>query len=208
MTHDDDLDPSIVESLRRMPDSESARDARIHAALDEMSPRRKAPLGVRIVASVAALSIVLTAAGVLFTGVGGEQVAVDTTSSVPPKGGADCGEEFSGLWGDSRGLADLTHDNVPYAAIQRNGSVAVYLNTEPCDKMGEIEYWSAMDARDNATAPQPDPVPCPDSLVALAQFNDRANGEPHRLVLVQNADGVELRFEDRCNAALGSLALP
>lgn len=207
MNHDDDLDPSLVDALRNVGGSESGRDERIEVALDEMPRRRSAPLGVRIVASVAVLSIVLTAAGVFLAGTDPDGIAVDTTSSVPPKGGADCAEEFSGLWGDSRGLADIVHASVPYAVIQRNGAVSVYLGTEPCDKQGEIDYWQAMQARDDNGATGA-PGACAGSLEIVAAFNDRANGEPHRFVLVKSGGTLDLRFEDRCNAPLGSITLP
>lgn len=210
---DDDLDPALRRTLRDVPPATaSMRDAQIAAALAEMAPARRSGVHrTRILGGVAA-AVMLAVAGVAVANQQQERNRGPLTAAVTttvPKGSAECAEAFAGLWGDSRWLAGFTLNGSSYGVIQRNGAISVFMNEVPCDKKGEIEYWSSMDAFDKTTDESPeDSENCGASLDSLVEYNDRANGEPHRLVIIKTTNGIDLRFADRCRTSLGSISLP
>lgn len=213
MSENDDLDPAVLRHLRDVPPaSESMRDAHIAAALAEMAPARRSGIHrTRILGGVAA-AMMLAVGGVAIANQQQERnrgPLNGTATTTIAKGGTDCAEEFSGLWGDSRWLADFTHNGSSYAVIQRNGAVSVFMNQEPCSEKGVVEYWSAMDALDKSTdGTAGDSESCEASFDSVVEYNDRANGGPHRLVVGKTTDGIDLRFADRCRTSLGSISLP
>lgn len=211
MSDDNELNPEIEAMLRDVPVVDpSLREQHIAAALSEMAPGA-APSGrLRFLAAAAAV-IVLIGGGIAVAKNSGDTppaIAADTTVTSVPKAAGDCGEEFSGLWGDSVGRGEFSWAETDYTVIGHNGGLSVYLAMEPCTNLGTIVYWDAMTARDKeAEAPQRS-VECESMTAVVAQFEDRGNGNPYQLVLIKTDTGISLFFEDRCNEPLGSIALP
>ena len=210
MSEDNELNPEIEALLRDVPVAEpSLREQHIAAALAEMAPASTSSGRLRFLAAAAAV-IVLIGGGIAVAKKSGDTppaIAADTTVASVPKTAGDCGEEFSGLWGDSVGRGDFSWAETDYTVIGHNGGLSVYLAMEPCTRMGTIVYWDAMHKRDKDASTSGEAV-CSLSTEPIARFEDRANGNAHKLVLVKTDTGVSLFFEDRCNEPLGSITMP
>lgn len=212
MTTDDELPPDILSELRNIPAVDDAlREQHIATALAEL---RSGQSKKRRVFVAVAAAVVLIIGGVTIARNSPAHApaiaAPDTTMlSSLPKGSADCAKEFSGLWGDSRGLGSFTTNEVNYAVIGHNGELSVFLASSPCSKVGNISYWNAMVERgkEESVASTQQAV-CSYTSEPIARFDDRANGATYSFVLIQTATGVSLHFEDRCNEPLGSLSVP
>jgi hypothetical protein len=211
MSDNNEFDPQIEASIRDLPAAEpSLREQHIAAALAEMAAPDTRNGRLRFLSAAAAV-LILVAVGIGFSKNSGDTppaIAADSSTTTLAKAAGDCGEEFSGLWGDSVGRGDFTWAETDYTVIGHNGGLSVYLAMEPCTMMGDIAYWEAMTARDKeAEAPQRS-VECESMTPVVAQFEDRGNGNPYQLDLVKTDTGVTLYFEDRCNEPLGSITLP
>lgn len=210
MSEDNELNPEIESLLRDVSAADpSLREQHIAAALAEMSTPAASTGRLRFLAAAAAV-VVLIGGGIAVAKNSGDAppaIAADTTVTSVPKASGDCGEEFSGLWGDSVGRGEFTWAETDYTVIGHNGGLSVYLAMEPCTKMGTIVYWDAMHKRDKDTSTSGEAV-CSFSTEPIARFDDRANDDAYKLALVRTDTGVSLFFEDRCNEPLGSIALP
>jgi hypothetical protein len=210
MSDNNELDPQIESSLRDLPAADQAmKEAHIAAALGEVTPA--VATGRLRFLSVAAAVLILVAGGITVSKNSNDAppaIATDSSTTTLAKAAGDCGEEFSGLWGDSVGRGHFSWAETDYTVIGSNGGLSVYLAMEPCTTMGTITYWDALTARDKeAEAPQQS-VECESMSPVIAQFEDRGNVDPYELVLVKTDTGVILYFKDRCNEPLGSIALP
>jgi hypothetical protein len=211
MSDNNEIDPHIEAVLRDVPAADpSLREQHIAAALGQLSSPARAT-GQRRFASVAAAVLLLAIGGVALARGNNDTtpaIAADSSSTTIAKSLVDCGEEWSGLWGDSVAHGDFSWAEADYAVIGHNGALSVYLAQEPCTKVGDIDYWAAMDARDKETDTPGNMTECSYVTEPIARFTDRANDNPYSLVLVQTDVGVSLHFEDRCNEPLGSITLP
>ena len=211
MSDDNELNPEIEALLRDVPAVDpSLREQHIAAALSEINTPTASTGRLRFLTAAAAV-VVLIGGGIAVAKNSGDTppaIAADTTITSVPKTAGDCGEEFSGLWGDSVGRGEFSWAETDYTVIGHNGGLSVYLAMEPCTKMGTIVYWDAMTARDKESQAHQGAIECESMTSAVAQFEDRGNGNPYQLVLVKTDTGISLFFEDRCNEPLGSIALP
>lgn len=208
MSDDNELNPEIEALLRDVPIADpSLREQHIAAALAEMKTPVASTGRLRFLAAAAAV-VVLIGGGITVAKNSGNTppaIAADTTVTSVPKASGDCGDEFSGLWGDSAGRGEFTWAEADYTAIGHQGGLSVYLAMEPCTTMGEISYWDAMVQRDKEEVKLP-AVAC--TQEPISHFIDNSGGEKYKLALVRTDNGVSLFFEDRCNEPLGSLTLP
>lgn len=211
MSEFEDLDPAIEKALRDIPPaSASLRDAHIAAALGEMAPSsRRAPGRLRIVGSVAAAAVVAVAGlSVLRQNSSNSDVVISSGSTLPPKTGATCATEFAELLADAVHSEVIVHENQEYAVVFRDDNIDVYQATQPCARVGTIEYRAALVARDNEQTESSGTAACGESLEVVHRFADNATGESYKFVLVQTDGGLSLIFEDRCNSPIASLDLP
>lgn len=211
MSEDSELNPEIEALLRDVPVADpSLREQHIAAALAEMAPASPSSGRLRFLAAAAAV-IVLLGGGIAVAKNSGDTppaIAADTTATSVPKASGDCGEEFSGLWGDSVPRGEFSWAETDYWAIGHNGGLSVYLAMQPCTKVGDIAYWNAMDARDKDSSSSDGTAVCSYATEPISRFEDRANGMTYTFALVKTDNGVSLFFEDRCNEPLGSITLP
>lgn len=212
MNENEDLDPTLLRHLREVPPaSASVRDAHIAAALAEMAPSRRTGANrSRILGGVAA-AVVLAVGGVAVViqqrdSRGG--VLKSTAVITVPKGGGDCSQEFSGLWGDVGDSRVIKHNNTEYAVMFRDDNIDVYEATEPCSRIGTMGYWDQLVARDNEGSPAGSSAVCSYATEPVRRFNDRARADSYGLVLVQTDEGLSLHFEDKCDVSIVTLALP
>lgn len=212
MSENDDLDPALVRRLRDVPPaSESLRDAHIAAALAEMAPGRRSSIrGIRVLSGVAA-AVVLAVGGVAIarqqrdSSRGTLNGVVETTI---PKGGADCADEFSDLWGEVGASKEIARNGKAYAVMFRDDNIDIYQATEPCNLVGTMEYREALVARDNKSLSPPTTAFCSYTTEPVRQFSDSARGDDYRLVLIETDNGLSLHFEDRCNDPIATIDLP
>jgi len=208
----EELDPAIHDQLRNVPPaSSSLRDAHIAAALGEMNPAvRRAPGRLRILTGVAAAAVVaLGGAAFVAQQDNVSRPALNSAlTTLPPKTGTDCSQEFSGLWGEVGDSKTVAHNNRPYTLMFRDDAIDVYQATPPCSSVGTINYWDALIARDNEKSQPVGTSVCSYATEPIAQFTDAARGDYYNLVLVQTKTGLSLHFEDRCDTPIATLDLP
>lgn len=212
MSDFEELDPAIHDQLRNVPPaSSSVRDAHIAAALGEMSPAvRRTPGRLRILTGVAAAAVVALG-GAAFIAQQDDASRPDlngTVTTLPPKTGADCSQEFSGLWGEVGDSKVITHNNQSYVLMFRDDAIDVYLGIPPCTSVGTLLYWDALLNRDRETFVPNNTAVCSYATEPVARFTDAARGDYYNLVLVQTETGLSLHFEDRCDTPIASLELP
>ena len=210
MNENEDLDPTLLRHLREVPPaSASVRDAHIAAALAEIAPSRRTGANrSRILGGVAA-AVMLAVGGVTVANQQQERgVLTGTVTTTLPKGGGDCSQEFSGLWGDVGDSRVIKHNNTEYAVMFRDDNIDVYEATEPCSRVGTMGYWDQLVARDNEGSPAGSSAVCSYATEPVRRFNDRARADSYGLVLVQTDEGLSLHFEDKCDVSIVTLALP
>lgn len=209
---DEELDPAILRALRDVaPAPDSVRDAHIAAALSAMAPvRGSSHRRTRVLGGIAA-AFMLAVGGVALANRQPERdrgPLTGTTASMPPKGSDDCSDDFSGLWGDVGDSEEVRHNDKQYVVMFRDDNIDVYEATEPCSLIGTMGYGEQLVARDNEGLPPDLSVVCSYATEPVSRFNDRANGDPYGLVLVQTDEGLSLHFEDKCDDPIVTLALP
>jgi hypothetical protein len=212
MSEDNELNPEIEAALRDVPAADpSLRDQHIAAALGGLAPA--ATTKRRNLFAAAAAVLVLAGAGFAVSQNSGDTppaVAADTTVTSVPKASSNpsCAEEFSGLWGDSGSLGSFERLGVTYEMIQRKGVLSLYFAKEPCTKVGDIDYWAAIDNRNKGTDAPTEAIECSILSEPIARFTDQSSGSAYSFGIVSTTDGVSLYLEDRCNEPIGSIALP
>lgn len=211
MSDENELDPRIEAQLRDVPPADSSmKESHIAAALGEIATPATSQGRLRFLSAAAAV-VVLVAGGIAISKNSHDTppaIAADPSTTTLAKAAGDCAEEWSGLWGDSSARGDFSWAETDYAAIGHQGWLSVYLAMEPCTKVGDIDYWSAMNARDKEGSDSQQNAACSFVVPPVAEFTDRGNGNPYTLVLVKTDAGVSLSFKDRCNESLGSITLP
>lgn len=213
MSEDSELSSEIKAALRDVSAVDPAlRDQHIAAALGEISPSASTKRRTFLAAAAAVLVLAGAGVGLSQKSDGNSPAAVvpDTTVTSVPKASSDpsCTEKWAGLSDGDTPRGEFSQAEVAYIALGRPGSVSVYLASEPCTKVGDIDYSAAMDARDNENASPNDIAECRGETEPSARFTDRADGDSYSFVLIKTADGVMLYFEDRCNEPLGSILFP
>jgi hypothetical protein len=211
MSDENELDPRIEVLLRDVPPADSSiKESHIAAALGEITTPAASKGRLRFFSAAAAV-VVLAAGGIAISRSSNDAppaIAADTSTTTIAKAAGDCGEEWSGLWGDSSARGDFSWAETDYAAIGHQGWLSVYLAMEPCTKVGDIDYWGAMNARDKEGSASQQNAACSFVVPPVAEFTDRGNGNLYTFVLVKTETGVSLSFKDRCNEPLGSITLP
>lgn len=209
MSDNEELDPTLVKVLREIPSTSSAtRDRHIAAALAEMSPtKRSAGARRRALGGVAAAAL-LTLGTVAYTnrGVSAPDMATGVTSTVPAKGNTGCSQELSVSRDGAQESLELTHDGQAYVATFRGSVVDIYTGTPPCTAVGTLSFDESLRARNNETAVS-DEVACMNQDVIRA-FSAPAGSDEYSMVVLHTDDGISIRFADRCDTNLGSIALP
>ena len=208
MSDNEELDPALAKALRDIPPAGAAlRDAHIAAALAEMNPSvRRTPGRLRILTGVAAAAVVALG-GAAFVA---QQDDVSrpalngVVTTLPPKTGASCADTFSEVSSESEHSESITHQDTEYALFFRDGAVDVYLATPPCTSVGTLDYTNSLLARTNE-ATSPTEQSC-NSQDVVHQFNDADNN--YSLVVLHTENGISVRFADRCDVDLVTLALP
>ena len=208
MSDNNEFDPQIEASIRDLPAAEpSLREQHIAAALAEMAAPDTRNGRLRFLSAAAAV-LILVAVGIGVSKNSSDTppaIAADSSTTTLAKAAGDCGEEFSGLWGDSVGRGKFTFGDTAYELVLRNGTVEVLLGTSPCTTVDTIVYYEEMRRRDNQEE-LPSEAACEQK--PLIQFSDNSGGPEYALALLETSDGVSLFFEDRCNEPLGSITLP
>lgn len=207
MSENEELDPALAKALRDIPPAGAAlRDAHIAAALAEMNPSvRRTPGRLRILTGVAAAAV-LALGGLSFANRDSNSpgMADGTETTRPPKAGASCADTFSEVSSESEHSESITHQDKEYALFFRDGAVDVYLATPPCTSVGTLDYTNSLLARTNE-ATSPTEQSC-NSQDVVHQFNDADNN--YSLVVLHTENGISVRFADRCDVDLVTLALP
>lgn len=207
MSENEELDPALAKALRDIPPAGAAlRDAHIAAALAEMNPSvRRTPGRLRILTGVAAAAV-LALGGLSFANRDGNSpgMADGTETTRPPKAGASCADTFSEVSSESEHSESITHQDKEYALFFRDGAVDVYRATPPCTSVGTLDYTNSLLARTNE-ATSPTEQSC-NSQDVVHQFNDADNN--YSLVVLHTENGISVRFADRCDVDLVTLALP
>jgi hypothetical protein len=208
VSDNEEFDPALAKALRDIPPAGAAlRDAHIAAALAEMNPSvRRAPGRLRILTGVAAAAVVALG-GAAFVA---QQDDVSrpalngVVTTLPPKTGALCADTFSEISGESEHSESITHQDTEYALFFRDGAVDVYRATPPCTSVSTLDYTNSLLARTNE-ATSPTEQSC-NSQDVVHQFNDADNN--YSLVVLHTENGISVRFADRCDVDLVTLALP
>lgn len=209
MSDFEDLDPELEQRLRDVPPATSSvRDTHIAAALAEASQARTAPPKRMRILSVAAAAVVMAGVGLTFANRDNSTppMTVGSSTSVPPKTGANCAPSYLGAVGD---VKYLTHNGTEFELwFQEFGIIDVIYNEPPCTKYGTINYWRAMVDRDLETSVPGKTSVCSYATEPIARFTDyRYKGE-YKFILVQTDLGLSLHFEDRCDTPIATLMLP
>lgn len=215
MSDSEELDPNIERALRNVPPAtDVTKDAHIAAALAEALPGRRSTVGLmnnraRTIGAVAVVLVLLLSGLSVFTGgaTPNNNVATPDTT-LPPKTGGDCSQEFAGLWGEVGDSKEISHNNRTYALMFRDDAIDVYQATPPCSSVGNLMYWDALSARDKESSQPSGTSVCSYTTEPVARFTDSARGDKYKLVLVQTETGLSLHFEDRCDSPIATLDLP
>jgi hypothetical protein len=209
MSDNEELDPTLVRALREIPSpSVAMRDRHIATALAEMSPtKRSAGTRRRALGGVAA-AVLLTLGTVTYAnrGVSAPDLASEVTSTVPVKGSADCSQELAVLQEGAQESLDITHDGQTYVVLVRDSALDIYAGTPPCTAVGTLGFEESLRARDNDTAVS-DEVACTNQDV-IRTFSATAGDDEYSMVVLRTENGISVRFADRCDSDLDSIALP
>lgn len=212
MSDDNELDPRIEASLRRLPEADPAvRDRHIAAALGEIMTPNKSSGRLRFL-SVAAAVVFLMAGGIAISKNSTDTppaISADTTATSTPKALGEC-QRPGGYWDDEGGIHYFTLRAAPFELLQFDDFVDLYFGSEPCTRVGTIIYGEALAARAKKTDVPNNLTECIFASAPLVRFSDEPSGggETYSFVLVATEDAVSLFFEDRCNEPIGSIAVP
>ena len=209
MSDNEELDPSLLKSLRDVPVApDDTRDRHIAAALAEMSPsRRSIGAGRRVLAGVAAAAL-LTIGTVTFAnrGASAPDLASGATSTVAVKGNTDCSQQLASAQNVEDRVTYIAHNGEQYVLVFRGNTIGVYLAAAPCGSVGTIDYSNALLTRGTDVS-APVTKTCENQDV-IHQTPVSAEGDNHSIAVLHTEAGISVRFADRCDADLAALALP
>jgi hypothetical protein len=212
MNEENELDPRIEALLRDVPPADSSmKDSHIAAALSELTTPAHSGGRLRFLSAAAAVLILVAGGITVFKNSNDTPpaIAADTTATSTPKASSEC-EHSGGFWGDVGGIDYFTLRDTTFELVHRDDLVDLYFGSAPCTMLGTISYGQALVARAKETDAPNGLTECSYASEPLVRFGDvpSGGGDTYSFVLVETDDGVSLYFEDRCNEALGSIAVP